>query len=59
MPAALPELPRYPGYTDGRGARFTAFSLTEAQAMALCALARELGIRPTDSSSYLTESKSH
>lgn len=45
--------------TDGRGVRFVAWACSEACARELCAVARKHGHRPTDTSSFLTQSKSH
>lgn len=64
MPTQPPDPSRIPGYTvieptDGRGVRFVAFSLLPEHAKAFCDLARQLGVRPTDASSFITESKSH
>jgi hypothetical protein len=45
--------------TDGRGIRIVVWGASEACAVALCKVAREHGHRPTDTSHFLTESKSH
>lgn len=46
-------------YRNGFGHRFVAVDATEAQAVALCAEARRLGMRPADTTHFLTESITH
>jgi hypothetical protein len=45
--------------TDGRGRRIVAWGATEACAIEVCAVLRKHGHRPTDTSSFITESKPH
>lgn len=46
-------------YRNGFGMRFVAADLTETQTAALCATARELGIRPAATTHFITESIPH
>jgi len=43
--------------TDGRGLRIVAWGATSACAKEVCAVLRKHGHRPTDTSSFITESK--